>query len=128
MSYGTTPAFKEFGPDGNHDVRMTVRYGEDGHQMDYRVYKQEWHATPSYPPAVAVMGQKGYVSWNGATEVTGYQIHAGKSKNKLHKIATIKKKGFETQFHVPKAAHYVMVAAYDGKKHLRNSKVHQVHK
>jgi hypothetical protein len=70
----------------------------------YRTYAQPWSGQPAEPPAVSVTRSTGaaaratvYVSWNGATNVAGWQVLAGPTPTALAPVGTAAPKtGFET--------------------------------
>ena len=66
-------------------------------------------------PALAVKGDKAYVSWNGATEVRKWQLLAGPKKQALRPVNTVRKKGFETAIRLKTDAPWVAVRALDRK-------------
>jgi hypothetical protein len=54
-----------------------------------------------------------FASWNGATEVTTWQVLAGHSIDDLEQIASAPRKGFETVIMVKTNKPYVGVKAVD---------------
>lgn len=77
VGWGSSGAFTEFAADG--EVLCDARFGaevafEFSPVSSYRVFRGAWTGVPSYPPSVAVVGNKAYVSWNGATEVERWQV------------------------------------------------------
>lgn len=83
IGWGRNPSFTEHTPDGNTvlDVQFSpwISKATRGHALDnYRAYKQDWKATPYWPPSIATKSVKGsvtaYVSWNGATEVKAWVL------------------------------------------------------
>ena len=42
-----------------------------------------------------------YASWNGATQVSSWQVLAGRTPNQLSKVVTAPRSGFETAIAVP---------------------------
>lgn len=77
VGWGSSGAFTEFAADG--EVLCDGRFGaeaafEFSPVSSYRVFRGAWTGVPSYPPSVAVVGNKAYVSWNGATEVERWQV------------------------------------------------------
>lgn len=137
MGYGDEPYIKEYGPSG--DVRWSAQFAGYDLGQSYRAYKQEWHATPSTRPSLVVSkatteddleqcaGQsstlRGYVSWNGATDVEKYRVYAGSDANSLKLLGDIDKKGFETKFSLPKGIKAVEVAAIQAGKIIRKSEI-----
>lgn len=106
LGYGTYPSIKEFGPDG--DVRMSIRHGVIGDanpagftSLSYRAFRQEWVGTPAVPPVAVVDSDTNfmYVSWNGATGITKWEILCGNSTGQDEAtLASVQSKGFETMF------------------------------
>lgn len=81
IGWGRMPSFTEHTPDGNtvFDVQISpwISRATMGRALDnYRAFKQDWKATPYWPPNVATKTLRGaktaYLSWNGATEVKGW--------------------------------------------------------
>lgn len=103
--------------------------------------KQEWHATPAADdPSLVVLAAeandtlthcagssvwRGYVSWNGATDVTSWEIYVVGTSNTsiMRSIGQVEKMGFETEFVVPVGSAYVQVGAVEsyGARVVRNS-------
>lgn len=84
VGWGSSGAFTEFAADG--EVLCDGRFGaevafEFSPVSSYRVFRGEWTGMPSYPPSVAVVGNKAYVSWNGATEVDRWQVERANSSS-----------------------------------------------
>ncbi len=82
----------------------------------YRAYRFPWSAEPTSPPAVsAAAGPNGstllYASWNGATNVAGWQVLAGASANSLQTVGSFPHAGFETTITAPTAAPFLAVQA-----------------
>ncbi len=122
-SIGKTFAYDtitEVGPDGNTVFDLSF----DQPYVSYRAFRFPWQGFPESLPALAskVDGSAitlGY-SWNGATNVTGYQIFAGDSPQSLGLIEVKGKTDFETQSRftnlAPGQCNY-QVAAVDGNGH-----------
>ena len=111
MAYGQIAILKEYGPSNNKssssDVRYTAQFAAPNLVQSYRGFKHEWHATPTTDPDLVVEKSgnnstcgKGYVSWNGATDVTAWAVYEGPTKNKLSFIGKVGYRGFETMFTV----------------------------
>ncbi|QKX53108.1 uncharacterized protein TRUGW13939_00180 [Talaromyces rugulosus] len=136
MGYGSASVIKEYGPGAanGQDVRWTGLFDAIGGGDSYRAFKQVWHATPASPPSLVISSGNipeslskctnssdsalAYVSWNGATDVTSYDVYAGSSEDDLELIGTVDKQGFETVFPIHSTYAAVMVSALD-----RNSSV-----
>lgn len=128
MGYGEIAVVKEYGPDSpsGADVRWTARFGANDLVQSYRGFKSEWHATPKSRPSLVVEKgakgcAKGYVSWNGATDVEAWVVYEGTSATRLEEVGRIGFKGFETEFRVGKE--FVQVAAVVRGKIIRKSDV-----
>ncbi|KAI9687335.1 MAG: hypothetical protein M1822_002378 [Bathelium mastoideum] len=131
MTYGEIPVIKEFGPNSTGgDVRWTGRLGGDNLVQLYRGYKQIWHGNPLGNPSLVIEKNTanacpaayGYVSWNGATDVTGWSVYEGSSNGSLTHVGTADFKGFETRFLVGSDAQCVQVAAVvDGRETTKSS-------
>ncbi|KAJ5798393.1 uncharacterized protein N7503_007689 [Penicillium pulvis] len=141
MGYGDEPFIKEYGPSG--DVRWSAQYADKNLGQSYRVYKQEWSATPYYRPSLVVatasaeadtLSQcagtsstlRGYVSWNGATDIEKYEVYVGESASSLKSLGEIEKKGFETEFSLPAGTKVVQVGAVQSGRVVRKSDVVRV--
>lgn len=128
LGYGLIPVMKEFGPHNNSDVRMTIRYGYDNDldigSQSYRIYRQEWVGTPATPPIAVVEDSVVYMSWNGATGITEWEIFAGDLENQLKLVGAVISTGFETNFTLREGGgEYVKVAAFRDGQLLRYSDV-----
>jgi len=67
---------------------------------------------PYYPPKIAAASNGTlYISWNGATDVTSYNVLAGTSASGLKVVASVQKTGFETSYVLPASAGYKYVQA-----------------
>ena len=87
MAYGQIAILKEYGPNNNKnssDVRYTAQFAAPNLVQSYRGFKHEWHATPTTSPSLVVEKNtngtgcaKGYVSWNGATDVEAWAVYEG---------------------------------------------------
>lgn len=89
-----------------------------GNNISYRTYRHEWIGTPYYPPSIAVRANQGqalvYASWNGSTQTAAWEVFAGCSPNKLSKVKTVEKSGFETAITVHDLGPYFRVVALNG--------------
>lgn len=121
LGYGSNAYIKEYGPEG--DVRLTLGFGVGNSVASYRAFRQTWKATPAADPVVVAKDGKAYMSWNGATDVTSWQVYAGDSETTLTPVGTPPKSGFETIFELPPRSNFVQVSAYGGNNALRNSSV-----
>ena len=122
LDYGQIPVMKEYGPNdpSGSDVRWTARFGADNLVQSFRGFRAEWHGRPMTSPNLVVFSSgngsatciKGYVSWNGATDVEGWEVSEGPSAGELNFVGIVGNGGFETEFAVTKRC--VQVAAIVG--------------
>ncbi len=108
---GGIPEVSEFAPGGDllYDARLVATV------QSYRSYRFPWTGQPKQPPDVAVVSGKGkttvYVSWNGATDVSTWQVLGGESPKDLGVVASTPPRGFETAIQLPRSTPYVAVSA-----------------
>lgn len=122
IGWGQQPYFTEYDPVGKLIF--------DGHfvgaNSSYRAYRFPWSATPTTLPAVATSKSRNdtnvYVSWNGATNVSGWRVLGGSSSRALKRIRAVRKTGFETATSFRGTEAFVAVQALDSKgRTLRTS-------
>ena len=119
VGWGAQPYVSEFARSGA--LLFDVYFGQGkppGKDADtYRAYRFPWHGQPRDRPVVVVAGDTAYSSWNGATEVTRWQVLAGPAAGQLQPLQTIAKNGFETPIRLTKSAAFYAVKALgrDGK-------------
>lgn len=111
VGWGTAGGFTEFAPDGS--VRLDARF-TDG-SASYRCFRFPWVGQPTDDPAVALdHGDGGNLiaraSWNGATEVTYWQLRTGAAMGQLTARGTTPRSGFETSLEAAPAARLAVVA------------------
>ncbi|KAH8194772.1 hypothetical protein TruAng_011055 [Truncatella angustata] len=110
IGWGRMPSFTEHTPDGKAvlDVQFSpwLSKATADHALDnYRAFRQDWKASPYWPPDLTVKHPKGvptaYLSWNGATEVKEWVLFASDLEDKLNDtenvIARVPRGGFETE-------------------------------
>ncbi|KAL9004623.1 MAG: hypothetical protein Q9188_002565 [Gyalolechia gomerana] len=111
MDYGQIPVMKEYGTANPvaGAAKWTARFGRDNAVQSFRGFKQKWTATPYYSPNLVLRSDGkagacsiGYVSWNGATDVTAWEIWVGSnsSQTRLERVGQVISRGFETKFSV----------------------------
>lgn len=135
MGWGNDAFWTEYSPavDGERDI---VFYGYLAlrNMMIYRVNKFDgWVGRPLTRPALwtysktGEQGMVGYVSWNGATEVTKWMLYGGNVRNgTFEKIAEADKHGFETTVSIEAFFPFTYVEALDNDGTvLRTSQVQQ---
>lgn len=90
--------------------------------MIYRSYKFPWVGRPLTKPALWTYsrtndeqsGMAFYVSWNGATEVTGWNFFAGHSADgPFRQVGTVRKEGFETAMRYLNVTGWAFAEAFD---------------
>jgi hypothetical protein len=109
LGYGAQPYFSQFSASGRllFDAQLPQ---DDG---SYRTLRYAWRAAPRTRPAVvAHLIDRSritvYISWNGATDVSRWQVLANRSRKVL---ATVRKGGFETAAGLRGSASTVTVRA-----------------
>ncbi len=81
----------------------------------YRAYRFVWHGKPKGPPAMTVVGNTVYASWNGATEVARWRVLVGNANDDLAVVASAAKRGFETAIPLRSSGKFIAVQALDAK-------------
>ena len=118
LGWGEYAWFSEHTADGS-----AVMYGKMADYVSgvhiYRAYKQNWTGTPDTSPALWTYSKEGeemafYVSWNGATDVRGWNFYTSdKREGPYEFVGSSKKNGFETEVHVPGARNWSYAEALD---------------
>jgi hypothetical protein len=114
IGWGPSPHTTEMTADG--ELLWHCQFPEGG--QSYRAYRFPWSGTPAARPDVAIeMGDAGsttvYVSWNGATDVAGWQVVEGENENVLQPVTHVPRDGFETAIDVNLDLPWVAVQAID---------------
>lgn len=114
VGWGTVAECSEFAADG------TLRFDASlpGGAWSYRAYRTPWSGRPTTPPALTSRPNSDgsvqlYVSWNGATDVSHWQILGGPRKTELSPLVTVARTGFETSIRIKKPPAYLTAAALD---------------
>lgn len=113
IGWGEEPGATEFAADGTLLSDAVFPVG----QKSYRASRLEWTGTPRDAPAIAARpGPKEgtsflFVSWNGATEVTHWRVHAGSSAKHLRPIGVLRRTGFETAVSLNTTHGYAAITA-----------------
>jgi hypothetical protein len=113
VGWGNEPYFSEFAPNGQEVFEGHFPRGV----QTYRAFRFPWVGRPAAPPDVAARPAPGgkitvYASWNGATEVTSWQVLAGPNSGSLTPVASAPRTGFETAITVTSQP-YVAVRGLD---------------
>ena len=121
VGWGAAGAFSEFAPNGTVLFDATFPAGVES----YRAYRFPWVGTPATSPTAAATNQGNgqmsvYASWNGATQVAGWELNAGPAAQRLSAVTRVARTGFETAITAP-AARYVSVTALDNAGHVLGS-------
>jgi hypothetical protein len=114
IGWGSGPFVSEFSHEG--ELLFEARFPPDGES--YRAFRFPWSGHPTDEPAVAVeQGPddkvKLYASWNGATEVTTWEVLAGPRPGRLQWVGSVPRDGFETSMLVQSFDTYLAVRAKD---------------
>ncbi|MGH3214079.1 MAG: arylsulfotransferase family protein, partial [Streptosporangiaceae bacterium] len=114
VGWGAQPYFDEFDADGSVLLSGHLPIGD----QSYRTFTGDWTGRPKDKPAIVVSpnparGVAAYVSWNGATEVASWRLHAGKRESALDVVAALPKSGFETVIPANSTGPYFAVTAHD---------------
>ena len=114
VGWGTIPECSEFAADG------TLRFDASlpGGGWSYRAYRLPWSGRPTTPPALTVRrnadgSAQAYVSWNGATDVSHWQIAGGDRRTELSPLRTTARTGFETSIRIKDPPVYLTATALD---------------
>ena len=71
--------------------------------VTYRAFRFPWSAFPAEPPRMSLQYGANlteatiYAAWNGATDITGYEVYVGVTRNGMSLFTTAAKSGFETE-------------------------------
>ena len=112
VGWGSEPLFSEFSHDGK--LLFNARFPSDNES--YRAFRFPWKGQPQDAPAVMAESERDdnvtlYVSWNGATEVTAWEVLAGPGPGQLESVGSVPRSGFETVMLVQTSEPYVAVRA-----------------
>lgn len=97
IGWGTQNKLTEVESDGTVALEMLLG------NWSYRAYRFPWSATPVDPPRVVVnygadpTAVTVYTSWNGATDITSYEVYAGPTTASMSLVDSVSRDGFETQ-------------------------------
>jgi len=110
--WGNLPNYTEFDSSGSEVYNATLPDGVNS----YRVYKSPWEGQPAEKPAIAAReldngSVRVYASWNGATDVSGWELLTGPSRSSLESVRTEPRSGFETEIEAPADGLFFQVRA-----------------
>jgi hypothetical protein len=124
VGWGVASHTTEFAADGGPLFDFALPAGIYSYRGDWL----DWEGTPHHRPALAASRdpQSGaaimYASWNGATEVAHWQVHAGPRHNRLRPVGVARRRGFETVIPLQIEGDYALVTALDRfGRHLKHS-------
>jgi Arylsulfotransferase (ASST) len=114
VGWGEEPYFTEFSPTGQ--VLFDAHLIAPG--QSYRAFRFAWSGSPASAPAIAVKSTGPnaatvYASWNGATNVSGWVVRAGRTRTALTQLASSARTGFETAIAVHGGRTWFEVQALD---------------
>jgi hypothetical protein len=121
VGWGMARRVSELSADGRllFDLRLP------GDTDTYRAYRMPWRGTPAERPRIAAerSGARiaAHATWNGATDVTHWELLAGDTPQSLRRVAITKRQGFETEIAARTSAAWVAVRALRGAKPLARS-------
>jgi Arylsulfotransferase (ASST) len=99
VGWGSLPYFSEFTPGGE-----MIFDGKLATNQSYRAFRFPWAGKPTTTPTVVGRrtgtGLQLSASWNGATDVARWEVHAGASPGALVAVTTVAQSGFETTISV----------------------------
>jgi hypothetical protein len=112
VGWGSEPVYSEFDADG----KLLFSAAFPTESESYRAFRLQWSGQPTDDPAMAVESGPEeevtlYASWNGATEVTTWQVLAGSAPDQLEVLASAPRQGFETVITVHTTEPYVSLMA-----------------
>jgi hypothetical protein len=114
LGFGSLPYFSEYSKSG----KLLLDAVWPGKDRSYRtLFSSNWVGTPYFPPRGAVRTVHGhttvYASWDGATQVTRWEVLGGRDARHLSRVATASKNGFETRIGLPRASGVYKLVALD---------------
>jgi Arylsulfotransferase (ASST) len=114
VGWGNVPTFTEFAADGAVLLNGSLPRGD----WSYRAYTADWTGSPGDRPAAAARRDRSggtvvYMSWNGATEVASWTVHAGSRESALTPSGVAPRTTFETAIFTAHNGPYFSVDAVD---------------
>jgi Arylsulfotransferase (ASST) len=114
IGWGRALVFSEFSKHGEllFDAKLPPQ------NRSYRYFRFPWSGHPTDRPAAAAERAneeelRVYASWNGATEVSSWEVLAGPRPDQLEPLGSVARNGFETAMSVQSPHPYVAVRAKD---------------
>jgi hypothetical protein len=114
VGWGSEPFVSEFSGDGE----LLLSAGFPPECESYRAFRFSWSGHPTDAPALAARRRSSnrvalHASWNGATEVTAWEVLTGPRANWLEPLGAVPRDGFETAMLAQTTDPYVAVRARD---------------
>ena len=112
VGWGRALSISEFAHDGELLFDLRSKY----ENKTYRAFRFPWSGKPGERPAMVAERTSAdevrlYASWNGATEITSWEVLAG--TNQREPLTSVPRNGFETVMVVHTTDRYVAVRAKD---------------
>ncbi|KAJ5734197.1 hypothetical protein N7493_002983 [Penicillium malachiteum] len=106
LGYGVQPVMKEFGPNSSTgDDKATP-----SSKLDFVVKKSGKSSSDGLNGiGCGSSTTRGYVSWNGATDVKYYVVYTGSKKDSMVAVGIFEIQGFETEFVIPEKRGHTLV-------------------
>jgi hypothetical protein len=108
VGWGGVRKVTEFTPAGKVRFELKLPFGDT-----YRGYRFPWAGRPGGRPAVEVVGDRVYASWNGKTDVASWEVLAGPDADHLTRQAAHDWAGLETSILLETPQDAVRVRALD---------------
>jgi hypothetical protein len=110
IDWGQTPVLSQYTAAGQSEMDLSLS------EWSYRAFRFPWTGRPLTRPSVAGRRKGGgtevWASWNGATDVTAWQVLGGSRANHLAVVrGSVLDTGFETTIRLPHSYRYVRVRA-----------------
>ena len=115
VGWGTKSHTSEFAADG----ALLVDHALPAGMYSYRGLWLRWSASPEQGPAVAGRRERQsgrnllFASWNGATGVASWLVHAGSSHDRMRPLGIAKRRGFETAIPLHQDVRFASATALD---------------
>jgi len=109
VGWGGAPFVTEFAPDGS--IVFDAKLPEGG--QNYRAFRFPWVGRPARPPRAAIVSGQVYATWNGATEVSSWQLWSGRTAGSLTPVEAVPRRDFETVIDLPRGDRFAAVTALD---------------
>jgi hypothetical protein len=110
VGWGGVRKVTEFTPGGQVRFELKLPYGDT-----YRGFRLPWAGDPGGRPAVALVGDKVYASWNGKTNVASWDVLSGPDADHLNRTAGHSWAGLETAIQLETPPPAVAVRALDAR-------------